>query len=226
MEKSEPEEPSFPTIAYKSSSTVYMRNYKPGSEGRVTLGVGSLGWRERVTLGGEPTFSHVNGCKRVNSPSGSKSRHAEHAHAHISVADSESESSPSFAVSRETDLQHQMAWLPETLRRDVQCSLCIKTISNPKSLPCNHSSCCECLRKLAAVRKQQGFATIECPECKMLWEIPESGSLKHVQLPDHKTDSLIYLLRQKTVKRSHLRSVAAVMWSKWSIECWQALQFR
>ena len=178
MEKSEPEEPSFPTIAYKSSSTVYMRNYKPGSEGRVTLGVGSLGWRERVTLGGEPTFSHVNGCKRVNSPSGAKSRHAEHAHAHISVADSESESSPSFAVSRETDLQHQMAWLPETLRKDVQCSLCIKTISNPKSLPCNHSSCCECLRKLAAVRKQQGFTTIECPECKMLWEIPESGSFE------------------------------------------------
>ena len=44
-------EPSFPTIAYKTSSTVYMRNCKPGSEGRVTLGVGSLGWRDRVTLG-------------------------------------------------------------------------------------------------------------------------------------------------------------------------------
>ena len=37
-------EPSFPTIAYKSSLTVYMRNCKPGSGGRVTLGVGSLGW--------------------------------------------------------------------------------------------------------------------------------------------------------------------------------------
>ena len=68
-------EPSFPTIAYKSSSTVYMRNCKPGSGGRVTLGVGSLGWRDRVTLGGEPTFSHVNGFKRVNSPSRAKSHH-------------------------------------------------------------------------------------------------------------------------------------------------------
>ena len=53
----------FPTIAYKSSSTVYMRNCKPGSGARVTLAVGSLGWRDRVTQGGEPTFSHVNGFK-------------------------------------------------------------------------------------------------------------------------------------------------------------------
>ena len=29
--------------------------------------------RDRVTLGGEPTFSHVNGFKRVNSPSRAKS---------------------------------------------------------------------------------------------------------------------------------------------------------
>ena len=63
-------EPRFPTIAYKSSSTVYMRNCKAGSGG-------TLGWRDRVT--------HVNGYKRVNSPSRAKSRHAEHAHADISV---------------------------------------------------------------------------------------------------------------------------------------------
>ena len=66
-------EPSFPTIAYTSLSTVYMRNCKPGSRGRVTLEVGSLGWQDRVTLGGETTCSHVNGFKRVNSPSWSKS---------------------------------------------------------------------------------------------------------------------------------------------------------
>ena len=73
-------EPSFHTIAYKSSSTVYMRNCKPGSWGRVTLGLGSLGWRDRVTMRGEPTFSYENGFKRVSSPN-----HAEHAHVDISV---------------------------------------------------------------------------------------------------------------------------------------------
>ena len=31
-------------------STVYRRNCKPGSGGRVTLWVGSLGWRDRVIL--------------------------------------------------------------------------------------------------------------------------------------------------------------------------------
>ena len=69
-------EPSFPTITYKSSSTVYTRNCKPGSGGRVTVGVGSLGWQDRVTLGNEPTFSHVNGFMRVNSPAWAKSRKA------------------------------------------------------------------------------------------------------------------------------------------------------
>ena len=65
-------EPSFPTIAYKSSSTVYMRNCKPG-----------LG--DRVTLGGKPTFSHVNGFKWVNWPSWAKLCHTEHVQADISV---------------------------------------------------------------------------------------------------------------------------------------------
>ena len=61
-----------------------MRNFKPGSRGRVTLGLGSLGWQDRVTLWGEPTF-FVNRFKRVNSLSRAKSRHAEHAQADISV---------------------------------------------------------------------------------------------------------------------------------------------
>ena len=78
-------EPSFLAIAYKSSSTIYMTNCKPGSWGRVTLGLGSLGWRDRVTLGGEPTFSYENGFKRVSSPSRAKPRHAAHAHVDISV---------------------------------------------------------------------------------------------------------------------------------------------
>ena len=62
-----------------------MRNFKPGSRGRVTLGLGSLGWQDRVTLWGEPTFSHTNRFKRVTSSSRSKTRHAEHAQADISV---------------------------------------------------------------------------------------------------------------------------------------------
>ena len=51
----------------------------------MTLGVESLGWQDRVTLGGEPTFSHLNYFKRVNLPSRAKSRHAEHTQADISV---------------------------------------------------------------------------------------------------------------------------------------------
>ena len=66
-----------------------MRNCKPVSGGRVTLGVGPLGWQDRVPLGGEPTFAHVNVYKRVNSPSQAKSCHAEHAHADISLRSEE-----------------------------------------------------------------------------------------------------------------------------------------
>ena len=56
-------EPSVPTIAYKSSSTVYMRNCKPGSGGRVTLGVGSLvdsGGVGVAPRGPGPTFFYMN----------------------------------------------------------------------------------------------------------------------------------------------------------------------
>ena len=71
MEKSWPGDlrhPTIPTIAYTSSSTVYMRNCKPGSGGRVT----------RLVRQGDP-------AGQVSSPSRVKSCHAEHAYTDISV---------------------------------------------------------------------------------------------------------------------------------------------
>ena len=68
-----------------------------------------------------------------------------------------------------------MERLTDKLHKEAECSLCIETIKNPKILPCHHGFCCECLNRLAAVRRQQGLSSFECPECKAPYGLPESS---------------------------------------------------
>ena len=36
------------------------------------------------------------------------------------------------------------------LQKEAECPLCLETVNNPKTLPCLHSFCLECLRQKAA----------------------------------------------------------------------------
>ncbi|XP_033111427.1 tripartite motif-containing protein 45-like [Anneissia japonica] len=58
----------------------------------------------------------------------------------------------------------------------LECSLCTKRFTHPKSLPCMHSFCLECLEKL----RKESNEEISCPICREVFQVP-TGGLKHLE---------------------------------------------
>ena len=71
------------------------------------------------------------------------------------------------------------------LQKEVECPLCLETVNNPKTLPCLHSFCLECLDKHAGFARRQLQATIKCPVCQTSFQIPEGDSFKNLPTSYH-----------------------------------------
>ncbi len=61
--------------------------------------------------------------------------------------------------------------IKQALEREVTCPLCLGIFKEPKKLPCDHVYCMECLRGLTQNRLD---ASLSCPECRTVTQIPES----------------------------------------------------
>ena len=89
-----------------------------------------------------------------------------------------------------------MESLLENVKQQVTCSICLDTYTEPKTISCFHTFCCECLEKHARGSQKQG--KFRCPECRAAINLPERNRFD--SLPDssfHK--SLLSLL---TVRQS------------------------
>ena len=62
------------------------------------------------------------------------------------------------------------------LKKEAECPLCLETVKNPKTLPCLHSFCLECLDELASFARRQLQATIKCPVCQTSFPIPDTDT--------------------------------------------------
>ena len=71
------------------------------------------------------------------------------------------------------------------LQKEAECPLCLETVNNPKTLPCLHSFCLECLDKHAGFARRQLQATIKCPVCQTCFQIPEGDSFKNLPTSYH-----------------------------------------
>ncbi|XP_015776749.1 PREDICTED: E3 ubiquitin-protein ligase TRIM71-like [Acropora digitifera] len=67
------------------------------------------------------------------------------------------------------------------LKKEAECPLCLETVKNPKTLPCLHSFCLECLDELANFARRQLQTTIKCPVCQTSFPIPDTDTF--VNLP-------------------------------------------
>ncbi|XP_068726647.1 E3 ubiquitin-protein ligase TRIM71-like [Montipora capricornis] len=73
----------------------------------------------------------------------------------------------------------------KNLKKEAECPLCIETVKNPKTLPCLHSFCLECLNRHANVARRQLKATIKCPVCQTLFQIPETDTFENLPSSFH-----------------------------------------
>ena len=78
-----------------------------------------------------------------------------------------------------------MQQLFRNLQKEAECPLCLETVNNPKTLPCLHSFCLECLDKHANFARRQLQATIKCPVCQTSFQIPEGDSFKNLPTSYH-----------------------------------------
>ena len=59
----------------------------------------------------------------------------------------------------------------QVLEKEVTCALCLDLFKQPKKLPCDHVYCRDCLRGMA-LRSLNINATISCPECHTVTQVP------------------------------------------------------
>ena len=59
------------------------------------------------------------------------------------------------------------------LKKQLTCSICLDTYTEPKTISCLHTFCCECLEKHARVSQKQG--KFRCPECQAVIDLPEGN---------------------------------------------------
>ncbi|XP_068676502.1 E3 ubiquitin-protein ligase TRIM71-like [Montipora foliosa] len=71
------------------------------------------------------------------------------------------------------------------LKKEAECPLCIETVKNPKTLPCLHSFCLECLDKHANFARRQLETTIKCPVCQTSFQIPETDTFDYLPSSFH-----------------------------------------
>ena len=61
--------------------------------------------------------------------------------------------------------------LLKNLEKQVTCSICLDTYTEPKTISCLHTFCCECLEKHAIENQRRG--KFRCPECQAEIDIPQ-----------------------------------------------------
>ena len=69
-----------------------------------------------------------------------------------------------------------MRQLFKNLKKEAECPLCLDTVKKPKTLPCLHSFCLQCLDKHANFARRQLETTIKCPVCLTSFQIPEGDT--------------------------------------------------
>ena len=81
--------------------------------------------------------------------------------------------------------------LVENLKKQVTCSICLDTYTDPKIISCFHTFCCKCLEEHATKTHRQG--KFRCPECQADIELPEGNRFDCLPTSFHH-NSLVGLL--------------------------------
>lgn len=68
----------------------------------------------------------------------------------------------------------------EDLLKRAKCKICLRTLEEPKTLPCLHSFCLACLEKLARDGSRRQEKKLNCPVCQSPLPIPEENTFSYL----------------------------------------------
>ena len=76
----------------------------------------------------------------------------------------------------------------KNLKKQVTCSICLETFTDPKTITCLHTFCCECLKKHALISQRNG--KFRCPECQAEVGLPEANRFDKLPTSFHHNNLL------------------------------------
>ena len=71
------------------------------------------------------------------------------------------------------DQSFTMESLLINLKEQVTCAICLDSFTDPKTITCLHTFCCDCLKKHALISQRNG--KFRCPECQAEVDLPEAN---------------------------------------------------
>ena len=64
----------------------------------------------------------------------------------------------------------------KNLKKEAECPLCSETVKEPKTLPCLHSFCLNCLDKHAGHARRRRKEKLKCPVCPTEFNVPKGDT--------------------------------------------------
>ena len=86
----------------------------------------------------------------------------------------------------------------KNLKEHVTCSICLDTFTDPKTITCLHTFCCECLKKHALISQRNG--KFRCPECQAEVDLPEANRFDKLPTSFHHNSLLSVLAIRQSGK--------------------------
>ena len=91
-----------------------------------------------------------------------------------------------------------MESLLKNLKGQVTCSICLDTFTDPKTIPCLHTFCFECIKKHALISQRNG--KFRCPECQAEVDLPEANRFDKLPTSFHHNSLLSVLTIRQSGK--------------------------
>ena len=91
-----------------------------------------------------------------------------------------------------------MESLLKNLKEHVTCSICLDTFTDPKTITCLHTFCCDCLKKHALISQRNG--KFRCPECQAEVDLPEANRFDKLSTSFHHNSLLSVLAIRQSGK--------------------------
>ena len=112
--------------------------------------------------------------------------------------------------------------LLDNLHQEVSCSVCMNTFTDPKTLPCLHVFCLQCLNGI--LRTSCRHNIIACPECRKEIQVPRSGNLEDLPT-SFRINSLLDVLAIKECSTTGVKCGNCEESSSQSFYCFQCCAF-